>query len=194
MGPVPRVDPFATVDGAADLDAAVVRAWAVPAARWLRPLLDWSDPQTVYVTSGKLWFFVSLAATLAAFAVHRLRAAAIQVGGAERVGLWLALTGHAFGTVGAFGDYWTPWIDESFAYVGIPSTLLSVVGSIVLGVALLRRRSSPAATPWLLLLWLPLFVLLSTVIAMGAAMLPFLWAWGLAGRRLYEPDRVAVPA
>jgi hypothetical protein len=85
-------------------------------------------------------------------------------------------------------------MDESFAYVGIPSTLLSAVGSIVLGVALLRRGFTPRATPWLLILWLPLFFLLSSVIAMGAAMLPVIWAWGLAGRRLDEPAVVAVPA
>jgi hypothetical protein len=31
-------------------ESPLYRAWGEPAIRALRPLLDWSDPQTVYVT------------------------------------------------------------------------------------------------------------------------------------------------
>jgi hypothetical protein len=33
----------------------------------------------------------------------------------------------------------------------------------------------------LLVLWLPLLFVLSAVVAMGAALLPMLWAWGVTG-------------
>ncbi len=62
--------------------------------------------------------------------------------------------------------------------------LVALVGSGVLGVALLRRGHRPRATGWLLVAWSPLFVLLSATIALGAAILPIVWAWALAGRRL----------
>jgi hypothetical protein len=54
LAPVHALSRYATADGAADLDSAAVRAWAVPAGRQLHPLLDWSDPQTVYTTYGRL--------------------------------------------------------------------------------------------------------------------------------------------
>ena len=39
----------------------------------LAPLLDWGDPDLVYVTYGKIWFPVFLAFTLCALVVHRRR-------------------------------------------------------------------------------------------------------------------------
>jgi hypothetical protein len=46
-------------------------------------------------------------------------------------------------------------------------------------------------------LWLPLFFLLSSVIAMGASLLPMLFAWGIAGRAIAlrpVPAGAAIPA
>jgi hypothetical protein len=37
------------------VESPLARAWGEPAIRALRPLLDWSDPNTVYVTYGKIW-------------------------------------------------------------------------------------------------------------------------------------------
>ena len=48
----------ATPDGQHDLDSPITRAWAVPAAHALRPLLDWSDPMTVYISYGRVWLLV----------------------------------------------------------------------------------------------------------------------------------------
>jgi hypothetical protein len=77
-----------------------------------------------------------------------------------------------------------PWIEESFTYLGIPGILVSLIGSLVLGIGLLRRRVRPRATGWLLVLFLPLAFVISNLVALGAAVLPTLWAWGLAGKDL----------
>lgn len=180
LAPVHALSRFATADGAGDLDSAVVRSWAVPAARWLRPLLDWSDPMTVYTAYGRVWLPILLAATACAFAVRRHR----DPVGLERWGWRLAIPGYVLATASIVGDYWTPWMNESFAYLGIPGLLISVAGSTVLGIALLRRRFRPRLTGWLLATWLPAMVALSGLIALGAALLPMLWAWALAGRIL----------
>ena len=81
-------------------------AWAEPAADVLAPLLNWADPDVVYVTYGKIWFPVFLAFTLCAFVVYRRRAAA-----------WGSRSGRggrpsrrtSSRRVGVFLDYWTQW-------------------------------------------------------------------------------------
>ena len=55
------------------VESPLARAWAEPATEALRPLLDWSDPWTVYVTYGKIWVPVCLAFTAAAYLVYRRR-------------------------------------------------------------------------------------------------------------------------
>jgi hypothetical protein len=46
----------------------------------------------------------------------------------------------------------------------------------------------------LLIAWLPLFFVLSDLIAMGAALLPALWAWAIAGWSLASaPAEQPVP-
>jgi hypothetical protein len=180
LAPIHALSRFATVDGASDLDSAVVRAWADPAARLLRPLLTWSDVDTVYVTYGRIWLPLLVIATVCAVVIRRDR----RPRGVERWGWRIALTGYAVASVSLVGDYFTPWMVESFAFLGIPGILISVLGSTVLGIGLLRRRFRPPVTGWLLALWLPLFVALTSVIAMGAGLLPMLFAWGAAGRAL----------
>jgi hypothetical protein len=49
----------AAPDGQEDLDSPLTRAWAVPAACVLQPLLDWSDPMTMSLSYGRVWLPVS---------------------------------------------------------------------------------------------------------------------------------------
>jgi hypothetical protein len=187
LAPIHALARFATEDGKEDLESGAVRAWAEPAAKVLQPLLDWSDPQTVYVTYGKLWVFIIGVATVAAFAVRQHRGA---VRGAEKWGWRIALPAAVLATVSTLGDYWTPWLDASFLFLGIPAVLLSLVGNTTLGIGLLRRGYRPRATSWLLALFLPLFMVLTSLIAMGAAIMPMVWAWGISGRALSRADRL----
>jgi hypothetical protein len=66
----------------------------------------------------------------------------------------------------------------------LPAVLLTLVGSSLLGVALLRRRFRPRATAWLLALTFPLAFAIEMVTSMGNLALPVAFAFGLAGRRL----------
>ncbi|MEV0716870.1 hypothetical protein [Asanoa sp. NPDC050611] len=180
LAPVHALSRFATEDGREDLRFAPTRLWAEPAAERLRPLLQWSDPDTVYITYGKGWLVLFVAATACAFLVHSTR----RRSGLERLAWPVALTGLVLASASLVSDYFTPWIDESFLFLGIPGTLISVLGSLTLGIALLRRGFRPRATAWLLILWLPLLVVLSSLVAMGAGALPMLFAWGFAGRAM----------
>ena len=121
----------------------------------------------------------SAIAPLAPFSVG-----AANIRGLERIAWPIALTGLTLETASVAGDYYTPWIDESFLFIGLPGMLISLIGSLLLGIALLRRRFRPYTTGWLLVLSFPLMVLLSELVAMGAAALPTLFAWGLAGRAM----------
>jgi hypothetical protein len=190
LAPVHALARYATHEGKEDLELAGVRTWAEPARDALLPLLDWSDADTVYLSYGKVWVFVFLAATLCAFAVRRHRTPRTV----ERWAWRLALTGYVLLTAQLFGSYWTPYLDESFVFLGVPGMLLGLVGSTALGVALLRRGFRPRTTAVLLTAWIPLMMVLSSLVALGAAALPMVWAWALAGGTLRSPAASAVPA
>ncbi|MDP5183262.1 hypothetical protein QOZ88_11485 [Blastococcus sp. BMG 814] len=189
LAPLHALSRYATADGAEDLEGPLVRAWAEPATDLVAPLLTWSDPDTVYLSYGKLWLPVLVVVTICAVLVRRRRAP----DGLERWAWPIALTGYALATAALLGQYWTPWLDESFVFLGVPGLLASLAGSTLLGVALLRRGFRPRATGWLLALWLPAVVAISTVMALGAALLPMVWAWALASRSLDAERTVPAP-
>ncbi|MBK5305069.1 MAG: hypothetical protein JJD92_00120 [Frankiaceae bacterium] len=189
LAPLSALARFATEDGKSDLESGVVRAWAEPARDALEPLLDWASADTVYTTYGKAWTPILLAALLCALTVFRRRTPT----GAEKWGWRMTLVGLVGMTIGVTGSYWTPALDEFFL-VALPFMLIAMIGGIVLGIGLLRRGFRPRATAVLLIAWLPLFFVLSSVIAMGAALLPALWAWAIAGWSLATTaDEAAVP-
>ncbi len=188
--PIHALARFQTADGKSDLDLPGVRAWAEPAAERLRPLLDWGSADTVYTTWGKLYLPLFLVATACAFLVRRSRPTPY---GAEKWGWRIALSGYVLTTVAVAGEYWTPLLEEFFAVAGIPGLLISLIGSIVLGIGLLRRGYRPRVTPVLLLAWFPLMLVLSDLIALGAAFVPWLFAWALAGRALDAESAVVSP-
>ena len=132
-----------TLDGKGDLELPLTAAWSDPARQALAPLLDWANPDVVYLTYGKVWFPVFVAFTLAAFVVRRHRAPY----GFEKWAWRIALTGYVWACAAVFGDYWLQWgahaaeplLTITFVF-GLPALLLTVVGSSLLGIALLRRR------------------------------------------------------
>jgi hypothetical protein len=156
-------------------EAPLARAWGEPAGRALRPLLDWSDPWTVYVTYGKVWFPVCLAFTAAAHLVYRRR----RPGGVEKR-LWqVLLAGYAAMTLSVVGDYFTPWMEQMFV-LGIGAMLVIGLGGAALGAVLLRRGFRPRVTAVLLVGFLPLVVAITTVTSLGSALLPVIWGWAAA--------------
>jgi hypothetical protein len=158
-------------------EAPLARAWGEPAIRVLRPLLDWSDPSTVYLTYGKIWLPVCLAFTAAAFLVYRRR----NPKGAERR-LWqVALAAYAVMTLSVFGDYFTPWIEQMFI-LGIGAMLVIGLGGLALGIVMLRNGFRPRITPILLIAFFPFMFAITEVTSLGSALLPLMWGWAIAAQ------------
>jgi hypothetical protein len=181
-----------TADGKEDLELWATRAWSDPARDVFKPLLDWANPDAVYLTYGKIWLPVFVAFTLCAFALRRLRTPV----GFEKWAWRIALTGYVLACVGVFCDYWTQWdtynafFDVAFL-ITLPGFLLTLIGSTLLGIALLRRGFRPRASAWLLALTFPLSFGILQVTSMGSAALPVMFAFGIAGRRLAAVDQEA---
>ena len=175
-----------TVDGKEDLQMWTTRVWSDPAREFFRPLLDWSNPDAVYLTYGKIWFPVFAAFTACAFVLYRRR----RPTGFEKFAWRFALVGYVWATVAVLVSYWTQWthttavLDLAFLFLDIPGLLLTVLGSTILGITLLRRGFRPRVTAWLLALTLPLTVVIEMFTSMGSGALPVMFAFGIAGHRL----------
>lgn len=182
-----------TIEGKLDLDSSLTSFWAEPAADLLSPLVRWGSPDAVYLTYGKLWLPLFAVMTLCAFVVRRRRSPY----GLEKWGWRLALAGYVAATVCVAAQYWTMMtavndtvLDPVFLAT-IPAILLTVIGSTVLGIALLRgdRRSGvrlpgvrlPGA---LLTAAIPGLVVIPMFTSLGNVILPMLFAFGVWGHRI----------
>lgn len=179
-----------TADGKSDLDSPLTSSWSDPARDLFQPLLDWADPDVVYVTWGKIWLPVFLAFTLCAFVVRRRR----QPVGFEKWAWRIALTGYVGACASVAAEYWSQWtsvdqgvVDAVFV-VTAPFLLLTMVGSTLLGIALLRRGMRPALPAWLLTLAIPSLIVISEVTSLGNVALPVMFAFGILGRRIAAED------
>lgn len=177
-----------TADGRGDLDSPLVRAWSDPARKALAPLLDWASPDVVYLTYGKAWLPVFVAFTLCAFVVRRRR----EPVGAEKWAWRVALTAYVLACVSVAAEYWTQWgaMDDDLLDVvflaSIPVILVTMLGSSVLGVVLLRRGLGwPAA---LLAATFPAVFVISAVTSLGNVALPIAFTFGVLGRRIARAE------
>lgn len=177
---------FATEDGKEDLEYEWTAAWAVPAAEALSPLLDWGDPYLVYVTYGKVWGPVFLGFFLCGLLVRRDR----QPRGFEKWAWRVALLGYGWATVSVTVTYWSQWTGTENALLGIGfgvgliGLLLTLLGSSILGAALLLRRFRPLTPALLLLATFPLALVTLQVTSMGGVALPVMFAFGILGLRM----------
>jgi hypothetical protein len=188
--PLYALSRFATDVGARDLEIPTIRAWAEPAGALLSPLLTWADPDVVYQTLGKTWVFLLAPMLLVAFAAYRRR----QPGGGERWAWWTALLGYGLLTCSTVGDFWTPWTTASFMLLTIPGFLVSLLGSTLLGIFLVRRGFHPRGTAWMLALAIPGFVAGTFTIAFAGGLLFLMWAWAIAGRSMSHGRTTATTA
>jgi hypothetical protein len=187
----------ATAEGRSDLELPMTAFWSEPTGDLLSPLLDWGDPDLVYVTYGKLWLPVFAAFFLCALLTYRRRAPR----GFER-GVWrVMLVCYGAAVLSVFGEYWTQWTGEPNALLvlvfaaSIPVVLLTIIGSTVLGVCLLRNGFRPRTAAWLLTVTLPAAFMITEVTSLGSIVLPIAFAFGIIGRRLArEDERVETPA
>ena len=196
VGQVHALSRFATADGKEDLELPLTAAWAEPAADALAPLLNWADPDIVYITYGKIWFPVFLAFTLCAFVVYRRR----EPSGFEKWAWRAALAAYCTATLAVFLDYWTQWtgnyngdgIEGWFFTVAwmvtVPGLLFTLIFSTVLGITLLVKRFRPHLPAVLLALVIPLAFGILQITSMGSAALPVVFAFGILGRRLARSE------
>ena len=198
FGQLHALSRHATIDGREDLALPLTRLWSDPARNALRPLLEWANPDTVYLTYGKIWLPVFAAFTLCAFVLHRRR----RPVGFEKWAWRVALTGYVWAVVGVFSDYYTQFTSYNAFFeiaflITIPGLLITLVGSTLLGIALLRNGFRPQTTSWLLALNIPLAICILQVTSMGSAALPIMFAFGIVGRqfaRELPAQTAAVPA
>jgi hypothetical protein len=189
---------FATEDGKEDLELPLTSAWAEPATDLFRPLLGWADPDIVYVTYGKIWFPVFLAFTLCALVVYRRRRPA----GFEKWAWRVAIASYGLASLSVFLDYyyWTQWTGDYNGdgiegalftlawFVTLPSLLMAMLSSTVLGATLLAKRFRPALPGVLLAMVIPLALGILQFTSMGSPVLPVAFAFGILGRRIARAE------
>lgn len=205
LSPLLALSYFATGSGADELEVGTVSAWADPARDLAGGLLTWASPDRVYSTYVQVFALLFPAVFLCARAVRARRP--VRSGRLERSGWLIALTGYGLAAAGLVamsfvmvgGDPMAAAVDPIFMALMFPGMLISVVGSTVLGIALLRARYAPKLTSWLLALAFPLMLVGSDVFGHNSVgMVPLFVAWAAAGWHLWrlEPTReqsVAVP-
>lgn len=189
-----------TSDGKGDLTMWTTRVWSDPARKLFSPVLDWASPDVVYVNWGKVWLPVFIAFTLCAFVVHSRR----QPQGFEKWAWRIALTGYVLDCLDVTVEFWTSWgtyhrgIVDGYFPITVGGLLLTILGSTLLGISLLRRGFRPRSPAVLLALMIPAVIAIIQVTSQGSAALPIMFAFGILGRRLaIEPSQavsVATPA
>ncbi len=164
-------------------ESPLARAWGEPAIEALRPLLDWSDPWTVYITYGKIWTPVCMAFTAAALLVYRRR----RPQAAERRLWWVMLGAYGVLTLSVFGDYFTPWMDQMFV-LGIAAMLVVGLAGIPFGIILLRNGFRPRFTAVSLIAFIPFMLAITNVTSLGSSLLPLMWGWAAAAQAVVAVD------
>lgn len=193
LGPLHALAYFATEDGSTS--QGLLR-WNASGRAALEPLLSWGSADTVYTTYGKAALLVIAGFTAGLLAMRAARSSVAR--GVERWGLRVATVGYPLLLAGVVVEYWTPYLEAGFLLLSVPGLLLTLVGSTLLGVGLLRARVGPPAARWLFALSLPLVVLMSAIIGhLTAGLLALDLAWIVAGAAFVRDGRIAwqaVPA
>ena len=178
---------YATQEGAAALDAPWVVAWAEPFARVFDPLLSFAPPHQVYTTFGKFYLLVMLGFLAGVLALHSRQGQGARPGRLEKWGFRVLLVGTLLGSVGAFGEYYTPYLDFSFFAFSTPAIVLVMFGSLLFGIATLRLGMISRLGGWLLTIGgFPGIVVMTVLLGHlsgGLVLLDF--AWVVLGHALW---------
>jgi hypothetical protein len=195
FSPLLALSYFATADGAHELEIGSVSAWADPARDMARGLLTWASADRVYSSYVQVFALLFPAVYLCARAMRARRS--MRGGRLERWGWRLALAGYGLAAVGLAatffvllgGDPEAKALDPVFMALMVPGMLISIVGSTVLGIALLRAGDAPKLTAWLLALAIPLMILASDRLGHNSlGLVPLFIAWAAAGWQLWRVE------
>jgi hypothetical protein len=193
FAPLLALSYFGIDEGSDELSIGTVSAWADPARDLAGGLLTWASPERVYATYVQLFALLFPAVLLCALTTRAQRPPASAR--LEQWGWRIALTGYALATAGlvaAFvvlfaGSAAGETLNVVFLALLMPGMLLGVLGSTVLGIALLRNRYAPRLTAWLLALAFPLMLIGSDVLGHNSlGMIPLFLAWAATGRHLWR--------
>ena len=190
---------FHIEDGQDSLNQSSVSFWADPAYRHLHGLLTFGSPNRVYTTYLGLIALLFPAVILCAWIVRSQRTAPLR--GSERWGWRIALAGYVLAGVGltivavlATGGASpnSSVINVVFLALMIPGMLITMIGSTVLGIGLLRSGFAPKATAWLLAFSIPFMIVGSALLGHNSlGMVSLFVAWGIAGWRLWSAGAYA---
>jgi hypothetical protein len=184
LAPLNALARMQTESGLSDLANPQASWWAEPALETLGPwLLDFADPDVVYVTYGKFYLLAVVAVLACALAAWSRRPAHLPW--AERWGWRLTVVGYAVMCVGHVVAYWLLAVEAGFAVI-LLSMLIGIFGNVLLGFGLIRARFRPRLAAWVILLDLPLSVALVEMSTMALSMWPMALAWGLIGWSLWR--------
>jgi hypothetical protein len=175
---------FATADGAADANSALVRAWADPARELLGPLLTFASPDVVRVTYFKLFLFIVLGMLAGVVGLHTSQAE--HGGRLERWGFRVSVVGLLLLTIGALSGYWPPLLNVTFVAFILPGLLLLLVGSTLFGLGTWRASVAPRTGTLLLITGGPAVLLISQFATLGGALIVLYLAWVILGHSLWS--------
>jgi hypothetical protein len=194
--PVIAVAPFAAIayhrteDGAEQARASWVAAWSEPLQETVTGAFTWASADTVYMAYGKLFVLAFVGIVCALVALRRQDS---SDGALSRWAPRIGVTAFGLGALGAVGEYWTPWKDEFFVLVSLPSVLLVVLSSPLLGAWLLRRHLGSRLGGWMVALTLPGIIGLTILGGhLGFALIWLSVSWALHGQALLAPHTASV--
>ena len=172
--------------GADSLAAPWVAAWYEPFTRVFDPLLTFASPHDVYTTFGKVYILVLLGFLAGVLALHSRQGA--HAGRLEKWGFRVVLVGSVLSTGGAFGEYYTPYLDSSFLALSAPGLLLMMFGSPLFGIGTLRARMTPRLGGWLLTIGsFPGIILMTLLVGhLSGGLLLLDFAWVVLGYALWR--------
>jgi hypothetical protein len=172
--------------GADSLAAPWVAAWYEPFTRLFDPLLTFASPLVVYTTFGKFSILVLLGYLAGVLALHSRQSA--HAGRLEKWGFRVLLVGTVLGTLGAFGEYYTPYLDFSFLALSAPSFFLLMFGSLLFGIGTLQARMTPRLGGWLLTIGgFPGIILMTLLVGhLSGGLLLLDFAWVVLGYALWR--------
>jgi hypothetical protein len=188
LAPLNALARMLTESGQSDIESSLASWWAKPTMRVVKPwLLDFSDPDTVYLTYGK-FYAVALVGVLACVLAARSRRP-LPMSRTERWGWRLTIAGFVTVLAGMIGFYYLWPVDALFG-LNLLGMLIGIFASILLGIGLLRGGFRPRLAAWVILLDLPLSIGLVSISTQALGMWPMMLAYGTIGWSLWRGGAV----
>ena len=191
--PVTAVAYLHTSEGIDYLDQPSIAAWVNPATGLLQPVFDQVGIDRTYLIGTQLLAVLWPVTVAGAITAARDRGPA----GRERVWWLITLIGYGWFALGLVAFSVLAGVlspahaiaDLVFLAGMLPGLLISLIGSTLLGISLLRRRYPARATAWLLTLAIPCWLVANLILGHNSiGLLPLMWAWALALRSPVEKE------